>query len=67
MLLFINQKKLRNLIEGVGSKLMFLPPYSPDLNPIEHYWAWLKKKIRGTVHKFETLDEAISHAMGGSI
>jgi len=58
-------EETKNLIEGVGSKLMFLPPYSPDLNPIEHYWAWLKKKIRGTVHKFETLDEAISCAMGG--
>jgi len=57
----------KKLIEDVGSKLMFLPPYSPDLNPIEHYWAWLKKKIRGTVHKFETLDEAISHVMGKSI
>jgi len=46
---------------------MFLPPYSPDLNPIEHYWAWLKKKIRGTVYRFETLDEVISNAMGKSI
>ena len=44
---------------------MFLPPYSPDLNPIEHYWAWLKKKIRDAVYKIDTLDEAISHAMTG--
>ena len=60
-------EETKKLIEDVGSKLMFLPPYSPDLNPIEHYWAWLKKKIRGTAHRFETLDEAISCAMGGWI
>ena len=27
-------------------KLIFLPPYSPDLNPIEKYWAVLKKKLK---------------------
>jgi len=30
--------KTRELIEAVGCKLLFLPPYSPDLNPIEHQW-----------------------------
>ena len=44
---------------------MFLPPYSPDLNPMGHYWAWLKKKIRDTVYKFETLDEVVSCVMAG--
>lgn len=29
---------------GIG--LLFLPPYSPDLNPIEQFWAWLKAWIR---------------------
>ena len=24
-------------------KIIFLPPYSPELNPIEHFWHWLKK------------------------
>lgn len=27
-------------------QLLFLPPYSPDLNPIEHLWAWIKAGIR---------------------
>ncbi|MDR1891201.1 MAG: transposase [Puniceicoccales bacterium] len=32
-------------MENVGCQLLYLPPYSPDLNPIEHYWAWLKSKL----------------------
>ncbi len=27
-------------------RLVCLPPYSPDLNPIEHFWSWLKAWIR---------------------
>lgn len=39
-----------------------LPPYSPDLNPIEIFWANLKHKINDTVHNFTTLQQAIDHA-----
>jgi len=33
-------------IEATGAELCFLPPYSPDFNPIELLWAWLKKLVR---------------------
>ena len=33
----------RELVEQTGAKLLFLPPYSPDLNPIEHDFGALKK------------------------
>lgn len=36
----------RELIEGAGAKLMFLPPYSPDLNPIEMVFAKIKQGLR---------------------
>lgn len=39
-------KTVRKLIEGVGATLLFLPPYSPDLNPIEAAWAKLKHLVR---------------------
>ena len=34
----------KRLIEEAGCTLLYLPPYSPDLNPIEHCWANLKHK-----------------------
>jgi transposase len=34
------------LIESVGARLMFLPPYSPDLNPIEMVFAKIKQGLR---------------------
>jgi transposase len=37
---------VRAAIEAVGAKLLFLPPYSPDLNPIEMVFAKLKAKLR---------------------
>ena len=35
-------KAVRRLIRAAGAKLLFLPPYSPDLNPIEQVFAKLK-------------------------
>ena len=38
---------VRALIEGTGCRLVFLPPYSPDFNPIEQAWSKLKTRLRG--------------------
>ena len=37
---------VRRAIRGAGAKLFFLPPYSPDLNPIEQVFAKLKTLLR---------------------
>lgn len=37
---------VRRLIEAAGCRLLFLPPYSPDLNPIEQAWSKLKGLLR---------------------
>ena len=39
--------RVRRLIEAAGCTLVFLPPYSPDLNPIEPAWSKLKALLRG--------------------
>src|SRR4051812_18367187 len=46
-------KAVRRAIRAVGAKLFFLPKYSPDLNPIEKFFAklkhWLRKAARRTI------------------
>lgn len=39
-------KAVRDVIRAAGAKLLFLPPYSPDLNPIEQVFAKLKHLMR---------------------
>lgn len=39
-------RRVRRAIRSVGAKLLFLPPYSPDLNPIEQVFAKLKHLMR---------------------
>ena len=43
---FHNSRRIRELIELAGCELMYLPTYSPDLNPIEHWWHRVKTAIR---------------------
>ena len=47
----------RQAIEARGARLEFLPPYSPDLNPIEKCWAKIKTVLRRL--KARTFDELI--------
>lgn len=46
--------KAKNLEIPKGIALLFLPPYSPELNPAEKIWRWLKDKLANQI--FETLD-----------
>ncbi|BET38912.1 hypothetical protein SAP269_15010 [Spiroplasma ixodetis] len=43
---FHKSKLTQQLIENAGRKLLFLPPYYPNLNPIEHFWLAIKHNIR---------------------
>ena len=55
---------VRELFAEAGIELLFLPPYSPDLNPIELCWSKLKTYLRSVgARTYETLSEAISAAI----
>ena len=51
----------KNLIEQANCKLVLLPAYSPDLNPIEKFWANLKNKIKKIILNFSTLADAVDY------
>ncbi len=57
---FHKSQKTKELIESVGCKVMFLPPYSPDLNPIEKFWANMKRWIEYNILNFDELYDAIT-------
>ena len=58
---FHKSAKINSLVETSGCKLIYLPPYSPDLNPIEHSW----HKIKTAIRKFRRdTAESLFDAMG---
>ena len=57
---FHNKSRLSTLISHSNKKIVFLPPYSPDLNPIEKFWANLKSFLRFSLSSFASLDLALS-------
>ena len=51
-------------IIGIGAKVLYLPPYSPDLNPIEMLWSKMKAYLRKVKARTKTLLEvAIAEAL----
>jgi transposase len=57
-------QKVRELIEGRGAHLVFLPSYSPDMNPIEEAFSKIKHLVRKEGARVrEVLEEAIGRAL----
>jgi transposase len=55
---------IKQAIEAAGAELRYLPPYSPDLNPIEQFFAKLKALLRKAAAKtLDALIAAIAHAL----
>jgi transposase len=55
---------IREGIAGQGAQLLYLPPYSPDLSPIEPCWSNLKATLRAAKARTrEALEAALSHAL----
>ena len=56
---FHKKSVITNLARKKKCQVLFLPPYSPDLNPIEKKWAWLKKRLRKILPHFSCFEDAL--------
>ena len=57
-------QEVREAIESVGARVVFLSPYSPDFNPIENCWSKLKQYLRSVESRtYEELARAITEAL----
>ena len=56
---FHRKTVLPGLATQKNCTVLFLPAYSPDLNPIEKKWAWLKKRLRKILPDFDSFELAI--------
>ncbi len=55
---------VREAIEAAGARVLYLPPYSPDLNPIEQVFAKLKASLRkAAARSLDALITAIANAL----
>ena len=56
--------EVRNLIEGAGAQIAFLPAYSPDLNPIEKMWSKVKERLHAAEARTQqSLIQAVATAL----
>ncbi|MDR1066380.1 MAG: transposase [Clostridiales bacterium] len=58
---FHRKKWLISLVESRKHKIALLPPYSPEYNPIENFWAWLKCKLRKDLSYFDSFDDCLRY------
>lgn len=60
---FHKSQKTVELVESANCKLLYLPPYSPDFNPIEQKWGHMKNKVRKIRGKFENFTECLERVL----
>ena len=57
-------KGVREAVEAAGATLLYLPPYSPDLSPIEPMWSKVKQRLRSAAARtVDALQDAVTTAL----
>ena len=56
-------QEVRHALRQKGVRVLFLPPYSPDLKPIESFWNALKHRFK---QRYVRHRQSISRAIGGA-
>ncbi len=59
---FHHSQSLEEIVTAAGCELWYLPPYSPDLNPIEHWWFVLKNWMRQRWDEFDNFRDCVDAA-----
>lgn len=60
---FHKGERIRELVESAGCQLQYLPPYSPDLNRIEHCWFPIKNRVRKSKGSIDGFRERVDYAV----
>lgn len=59
---FHQGESIKEIVEATGCEIWYLPPYSPDLNKIENWWAVLKTWMKQRLKEFQTVRECVDAA-----
>ena len=60
---FHKSPKLAKIAEKFDIKILYLPAYSPDLNPIEKFWANFKRNLRKIIKNYGNFKDALTQAL----
>ena len=63
---FHKKEVLYQIAKKYSQRLIFLPPYSPEYNPIEHTWSALKRKVAGCVHLYSSISQVLDAIFKGN-
>ena len=63
---FHKKEVLYQIAKKYSQRLIFLPPYSPEYNPIEHSWSALKRKVASCVHLYDSVSQALDAVLKGN-
>ena len=63
---FHKKEVLQNFAGKYSQRLIFLPQYSPEYNPIKHKWSALKRKVAGCVHLYVSVSQALDAFLEGN-
>lgn len=63
---FHKGEDIKKLIKSYNINLLYLPTYSPDLNPIEKKWSQIKSYYRKLSHKWENKEELLTRILSSN-